>query len=510
MKRALQLSTVVVGYLVTAWLGRWVGTVSGGTTLVWPPAGIALVALSLLGVRAWPAIFVAATTFSVWNGSPVLAGIGIGAGNTLEAIVALTILERLRFDRSFARVRDATAFITAALVSPVVAASAGVSSRWFAGIVTQADFRTQWGEWWLRGALGTLLFAPVVWVWMRKPVSTLRSRIEWAALLIVSGGTASIVFLSKHVGDWQLPYLMYPGLIWAALRFRQRGAATVLVLVDAIAIAGTLLQRGPFFVGTFETSLVLLQSFMAVTAITLLLLATASAERDGAITLRDEFLSIASHELRTPLTSLKLHLEMLRRAARSGGDNAKVIEKVSDLEVQIDRLGSLVTELLDVSRAVGGRLKLDLQSLDLCSAVSSAAQKLTTNAQSAGSELKLNLQPCPGQWDATRVEQIVAALISNAIKFGPGQPIEVGVAAQPEQAVITVRDHGSGIKPEDQGRIFERFERAVSTRHFGGLGLGLWLTRQVVDASGGSISVSSEVGHGAQFTVVLPRRPVPA
>jgi signal transduction histidine kinase len=156
---------------------------------------------------------------------------------------------------------------------------------------------------------------------------------------------------------------------------------------------------------------------------------------------------------------------------------------------------------------VAGRFKLDLQDMDLSQAASEAAKRLEPQAQNAGCELKLSVEPCAGAWDRVRVDQILVSLIANAIKFGPGKPVEVTVKAKADEAVVSVRDHGIGIKPEDQARIFERFERAVSMRHFGGLGLGLWLTQQVVDASGGSISVKSEPGQGSEFTVVLPRRP---
>jgi signal transduction histidine kinase len=112
--------------------------------------------------------------------------------------------------------------------------------------------------------------------------------------------------------------------------------------------------------------------------------------------------------------------------------------------------------------------------------------------------------PCVGRWDRLRLDQIVTNLLSNALKYGPGKPIEIRLQSHDSAAVLAVRDEGIGIPPEDQARIFERFERAVSPRHFGGLGLGLWIVKQIVTAMGGTISVRSEAGNGSEFTVVLP------
>jgi signal transduction histidine kinase len=127
----------------------------------------------------------------------------------------------------------------------------------------------------------------------------------------------------------------------------------------------------------------------------------------------------------------------------------------------------------------------------------------------AGCKLSVTLEPAEGRWDRARLDQVVTNLFSNAMKYGKDHPIDVRVEARTDAAVLIVRDHGIGISDEDQTRIFERFERAVSSRHFGGLGLGLWIVHQLVAAHGGTISVRSKVGQGAEFVVTLPR-PAPS
>jgi PAS domain S-box-containing protein len=231
-------------------------------------------------------------------------------------------------------------------------------------------------------------------------------------------------------------------------------------------------------------------------------------QAQDAVEARDAFLSVASHELRTPLTALKLQVEMLRRAALSDAPPARPSQlqpRLDGVARQLDRLGGLVEDLLDVSRAVAGRLPLDLERLDLAQIAVEVTARFQEQARLAGSALEVHTAECTGQWDRLRLDQIVTNLVSNAVKFGHGRPIAVEVGADAVNAMLTVRDDGIGIAAEDQARIFQRFEQAVSKRHFGGLGLGLWIVRQIVDALGGTITVCSQPGAGSEFTVTLPR-----
>ena len=230
-----------------------------------------------------------------------------------------------------------------------------------------------------------------------------------------------------------------------------------------------------------------------------------------AVRARDEFLSIASHELKTPLTTLQLQVQGLIRKIRSGTQESPaetVAARLVTAGRQVERLTGLINNLLDISRITAGRLDLDLEPVDLGAVVREAAVRAREESSPAGCQLVVDVDgPCVGQWDRLRVEQVVSNLLSNAIKYGAGRPIEIAVGGDDALARFTIRDHGIGIPPEHQARIFDRFERAVSDRHYGGLGLGLWIVRQIVDALGGSISVESESGKGSLFTVNLPRSP---
>jgi PAS domain S-box-containing protein len=237
-------------------------------------------------------------------------------------------------------------------------------------------------------------------------------------------------------------------------------------------------------------------------------------EARDAIRARDSFLSVASHELNTPLTSLSLNLQALQRAlqrAMSGELPPDAVgAKLQTMQRQISRLKSLIHELLDVSRITAGKLRLEPEEVDLAGLVRELASRFSDDLARAGCELRLEL---PGEvlgcWDRLRMEQILQNLLSNAIKYGRGRPIELRLTADEQWARLTVRDQGIGISPEDQARLFQRFERLASERHYSGFGLGLWIVKQILDAMRGRILVESELERGSRFTVELPRQAPP-
>jgi signal transduction histidine kinase len=234
-------------------------------------------------------------------------------------------------------------------------------------------------------------------------------------------------------------------------------------------------------------------------------------EAQEAIRLRDEFLSVASHELRTPLTPLNLKLGMLRRVADQAADGTLPAEQVAtDIGVaarHVQRLTNLVDHLLDVTRIRAGKLQLQLEVVDLAEVVLDAAARVAAMAVETGSALEVEApERCTGVWDRMRLEQIVTNLLHNALKYGGGKPVRMRLAEQgPGAVVLSVSDTGIGMDPGVLGRIFGRFERGHSGRHYPGLGLGLYITRQIVTALEGSISVESAPGQGSVFTVMLPR-----
>ena len=231
-----------------------------------------------------------------------------------------------------------------------------------------------------------------------------------------------------------------------------------------------------------------------------------------AVEARDQFLSVVSHELKTPLTTLKLHTQSLLRSARNNLTERllpeRLLTKAESLERNVDRLDRLINQLLDISRIRGGRLVLDPEPCDLAELAREVALRFADELAREGCPLTIVAdEPVRGVYDRARIDQVITNLLSNAIKYGGSKPIELVVTASdadPPRAILSVRDHGIGISKEHRDRIFERFERAVIERTFGGLGLGLWIVRRVVEAHGGTIELESTPGKGSLFTVKLP------
>lgn len=231
---------------------------------------------------------------------------------------------------------------------------------------------------------------------------------------------------------------------------------------------------------------------------------------DEAVRARDDFLALASHELRTPLNALSLSVQSLVARAGALGLPAVASDKLAIAERQVERLDVSIGALLDVSRITSGRLFMELEDgVDLVAVAHDVVEKYGEQAASAKCEVRLggDLGPIAGRWDKARLEQIVGNLLSNAIKYGPGRPIDIELSADERCAEIVVRDYGIGIPSDKQAAVFERFERAVLQSEYGGVGLGLWIVREVVSAMGGHVTVESRPGEGASFSVSIPKQP---
>ncbi|RYZ68349.1 MAG: PAS domain S-box protein, partial [Proteobacteria bacterium] len=230
-----------------------------------------------------------------------------------------------------------------------------------------------------------------------------------------------------------------------------------------------------------------------------------------AVRARDEFLSIASHELKTPLTSLRLNAQVFNRAINNQDPLAfsreRVIDLVKKTDKQVTRLDRLVDDMLDVSRISSGQLKIERESFDICDLIEEVMDRMDQQFSVARYE-KPKLVRCEeshGHWDRMRIEQVVTNLLTNAIRYGKNKPIEVGAERMADHQVrIWVKDNGMGISEATQEKIFGRFERSVDANEVSGLGLGLFISRQIVNAHGGKIYVKSKLGEGSTFVVELP------
>lgn len=239
----------------------------------------------------------------------------------------------------------------------------------------------------------------------------------------------------------------------------------------------------------------------ALSAITFTDLAETTSSASQAAPAGDDLLTVATHELRSPLASLRLVLERLRRRAEDG----EIAELVATTRRQVDRLALLLQNLLDLGKLRNDRFALDLEPTDLVPIVTETAEAMRCQARQAGADIALRCDTSvEGLFDRERIEQIVANLVSNAIKYGRGTPIEVCLRREGALAVLVVRDGGGSIAPGDAERIFRLFERASPDKCGRSLGLGLFIVREIALRHGGRVSVASSPERGTAFTVELP------
>ncbi|WP_169788814.1 GAF domain-containing sensor histidine kinase [Vulgatibacter incomptus] len=304
----------------------------------------------------------------------------------------------------------------------------------------------------------------------------------------------------------------FRGFSWAAARHPPMRGWLAVPIVDRRGENIGIIQLSDKFEGEFdeedEQILVQLAQIAAVATDNARLYEAEKAGKKRAersVKAREAFISIASHELRTPITTLGLQLDQIDLAIRKLPGGERFEPKLAVARRQLEKLNGLVTELVDVSRARAGRLDLQLEDVDLGEVAAEVVERMGEQAKLAGCAIALEAPAgIVGRWDRIRLDQVITNLLSNALKYGAGKPVKVAGSGDAAMAHLVVVDHGIGIAPEDQDRVFEPFER-IKTMRAGGLGLGLWIVRQIVDRFGGRIRVESELGHGATFCVDIPR-----
>ena len=422
----LKAGVLTVVYVFFARLGLQIHAINVFATLVWPPTGIALAAILLAGYRFWPAIALGAIAANLWTGAPFLVALGIGVGNTLEALAGAYAVRRIPgFRSSLDRLIDVLGLIAlAGVLSPIVSATIGSASLLWGGIVSPDRFAVTWRTWWLGDAIGALIVAPVLLTWTRTRVkrsSPLRLA-EACLLAVLLVGTSAFIFEWTADG---MAALLSPLLIWAAIRFEQRGAARATLLVCAIAVWATARGHGPFTRQTIEEGLFSLQAFMALTAGTFLVLGVITAERrrsqedaETANRAKDQFLATLSHELRTPLTPVLALSSLLEK--NSGLPEAvrrqlEIVRRNAELEAR------LIDDLLDLTRISKGKLDVKLEPVDLDQAIEHVIEICRTDA--ASKEMALEVENgVAGKivWaDPARLRQVLWNVVKNAVQFTP-------------------------------------------------------------------------------------------
>ncbi|HEY8826001.1 MAG TPA: MASE1 domain-containing protein, partial [Candidatus Limnocylindria bacterium] len=509
-------------------LGLSLAFVNASATAVWPPTGLAIAALLLFGPQLIPGILVGALAVNLATSGDLPSSAGIAIGNTLEAILGSYLVQRWASGRNaFERPQNVLLFaLFAATVAPAVSATIGVSTLAIRGLAEWSDFAPIWLTWWLGDANGALLVAPVVVLWVAYRGAIRPEKLAEAGLLAVGTvATALLIFgglQPASVRHLPIAFLTFPVLVWAAFRFGPRAAATANLAIGGIAVWGTLNGFGPYALESQNESLLVLQAFMAVAAVTSLVLGAAVLDRSRAETrvlaaeqqsrhvaeegtrLREEFLSVATHELRTPVAAVSGYAQLAQRALEAGRYEG-VGDAVGSIVRQSRRLAALITQLLDASHVHAGRFEIDRRLTDV-SAAAVWAVEAARMGDAGRHEWDVHIGAgIHADVDPDRWEQLVVNLLDNAMKYSETRKtITVSLTEAQNELSLRVADEGIGIPPDRIARIFERFYRAHDDPSLSGLGLGLYIAREIAERHGGRIQVTSVEAQKTEFTVTLP------
>jgi len=526
---AFSVAILAAVYVVAARAGLMMDAVGGFATLVWPPSGLALAALLIFGRRLWPGILLGAFAANLLTGAPVLVALGIAAGNTIEAVLAVTALRQIPgFDVSLGRVRDAVGLIVfAAVLSTMVAATIGVTSLYFAGIVSMPQYTETWRAWWLGDLIGALLVGPLLLVWASPPrqLGSPRRVLEATALGVLVIATSMLIFGTSPGQDatmFPYAYMVFPLLIWAALRFGQRGAVSTAFIVSAIAVGGTAMGRGPFARPVLHESLFVLQTFISVAAATFLVMGASISERRRAENemrtahrqaaeanaAKAEFLAVMSHELRTPLNAISGYVDLLSLGV-DGPLTNKQRTALARIQLNERHLLALIDDVLSFVKIEAGRLELTIETVlvdDVLATLEALVRPVLLRK-----DLSFSCNPCDDgllvRADPEKLRQILLNFLANAMKFtAPGGSVSVGAEGRGELVRIWVSDTGIGIPSDQISRVFEPFFQVEQgpTRRYPGIGLGLAISRDLSHAMAGEVRLESTVGVGTTISVLLP------
>ena len=528
-------SAVAVAYFLAAKLGLTVATVGVTVTLVWPPSGVAVAAMLLLGRRVWPGVAIGAFIANATTDAPIAIAWFTAVGNPLEAVVAATLLQRMSdFDASLERTRDVLALtMLGAIVAPVVSATVGIAGLVFAGVVPPGAVAAAWFTWWGGDAMGILLVTPLILAWVRRPgrgASTARI-LEGAALVAITGIAGVIVFGGLLPGRVTAPlvYIALPLLVWAAFSFEQRGAATGAVVISALAMWWTIRGAGPFARETLGLSLAHLNAFMGVATLTSLVLAAIVRERqradseraaslareraarrdaEFASSAKSDFLAVMSHELRTPLNAIIGYVSLLADGI-TGPLNEQQVAQLGRVKASATHLLALIEQILSLSRIEAGHEEVRVEQVDARKVVTEATTLVEPLIAAKGLVLEVELPQEPSELstDVTKVRQILLNLLTNAGKFTESGSVRCQLRTDAELVVVDVSDTGRGIASGEINRVFDSFWQggSVDRERPEGVGLGLSVSRRLAQLLGGEITVASEPGRGSTFSLRLPR-----
>jgi signal transduction histidine kinase len=521
---ALQVALVAAVYYVAGKLGLSLAFGNTSASPVWPATGIALAALLVQGNRLWPAVFLGAFLVNVTTAGTVLTSLGIAAGNTLEAVLGAWAIRRFANGvHTFDRASDTLRFVPLALAAPLAAASVGLATLSLGGLAPPQDRALVWLTWWLGDSCGALILAPALILWSRG------RRLRWTRDQVLEGSALALALaiITQAVFGWAMPigavwislkFLCIPFLVWAALRFDPAIAASGVVLVSTLAVIGFLRTGSSSGGWSRNTDLVLLQVFMAITAMTTLALAAVVAERKRAMESAREtlgqlretlseletFSHSLTHDLRNYIGGIQNFTGLLEEDFRHtlGPQGKHYLERMRAAVQGMTTLLDQLSQLSRVDRHSGEPSTVDMTSV----ARTALAEVRTGMLLKPGLEFQLQDLP-PGWGNTDLLVRVYRNLLSNAVKFTRPREaarVEMGGSPGQEENVYFVKDNGIGFAPEFREKVFQPFQRVGNVRELEGSGLGLAIVAKIVRSHGGRVWAESDGVTGAGFFFTLP------
>lgn len=515
--KALILTAI---YFATAKFGLTLDAVAGFATLVWLPTGISLAALLILGLRFYPAITLGAFLTNLTAGAPPLVALGIAIGNTSEALIGAYLLKKVGFKPALNTLRDVLVLILfASFFSTISSATIGVSALLIGKIIIPEKYLETWTAWWVGDMISDLVIAPFILVWSNTKIN-LNLKLSYKRVLetflLTFSLLAVIILIFReffNLGTQTTPrvYMAFPILIWAALRFGQKGAVSITFILSILSVFITSLGYGPFAYHSLHQSLLAVQSYLAVVSISAMILAAIALERKRLEERKDEFISMASHELKTPITTIKGYTQILNQLLKDGSGSVakykRLLTFVGKMDEQLNRLTELVNDLLDVSKIQAGKLQLKKEKVDINDLTKDVVSDIQMISQNHQIIFKKNTDNSKVLADKHLIAEVLINLISNAIKYSPkADKVIVQTKKESGSLVVSVQDFGIGISEKDQAKIFERFFQASNKirESFSGLGLGLYICSEIISRHKGTIWVNSIKGKGSTISFSLP------
>lgn len=537
--RLLRTAAVAVAYYALGRLGLSISVLQ--VTPVWPPSGIALAAVLVWGSEVWPGIWLGSLLVNFSNKFDYthivlssFATIGAATGSTFAALLGGKLLNRFGEGiRTLDQARGAFRFLVfGVILSTLVAASIGTLSLQLTKAISYSLFWKIWFTWWMGDMAGVLVVTPLLLAFYNNRKIEFRPAqiLETLFLVLVVLLVTVFAFGAMLPSQYHLEYMLIPCLAWAAFRFGQRGATLLTAVVSATAISATIHGAGAFVTGSYNESLLALQAFMDVTAMTTLILSAvllerehrtaalvramkdaqeAQAEAAEANRTKSAFLANMSHELRTPLNHIIGYSDLL---AEEAGDDRELMPDIRKINQAGKHLLGMVSEILDLSMLETGKLELTPNAFHIGALVNDLKTSFESAAQKNNNKATIQMSSDPGTMvaDETRVRQVLWCILDNACKFTKDGSISLDVSRENVGGRTVVKfivaDTGIGMPDEQMEKLFRPFSQGSigTTKNYGGTGLGLAISKLFCDRMGGTIEVASAPGHGSTFTVTLP------